>query len=261
MITAFYYNQVYTMFVGYFGRPPAKPGLDYYVDRVKAAGGILDVVIDDFFNSAESQAYFSGKTIEQQVHQIFQNLFGRDAAPSGLNYWTGMISTGKVALAQAAYTIASNAAAADTAILTAKVDSAKLWVSGLDTTTELEAFSTSTGLAAGRDFLKTVTSSAPATQTAVDAALKAMVDYVVVFPTKSSLSTNDAWLMNSILTDSTTSNFVDEFDQVHVFENAVQSAEVVNGSAATDTEIATVAYLVDSDIINLAHEHIRCDFN
>lgn len=176
MAAADYYTQVYTMFVGYFGRPPAQSGLDYYANQVNAAGGKLDVVINDFYNSAESQAFFAGKTIEQQVNQIFQNLFGRDAAPSGLNYWTNQIATGTVALAQAAYTIAYNAAAADVAILTAKVDTAKLWVAGLDTTTEILTYSTDAGRTAGRDFLKTVTTSTPAAQTAVDAALKTMVD-------------------------------------------------------------------------------------
>lgn len=175
MAAANYYNQVYTMFVGYFGRPPAQSGLDYYAGKVDAAGGKLDVVIDDFFNSAESKAYFSGKTVEQQVNQIFQNLFGRDALPAGLNYWTSMILSGKVALSQAAYTIANNAAAADVAVRDAKVASAKLWVAGLDTTAEVLAYGSAGGQAAGRDFLKGVTTSTPAAQSAVDAALLAMV--------------------------------------------------------------------------------------
>lgn len=176
MAAADYYTQVYTMFVGYFGRPPAQSGLDYYANQVNAAGGKLDVVINDFYNSAESQSFFAGKTIEQQVNQIFQNLFGRDAAPSGLNYWTNLIATGKVALAQAAYTIAYNAQAADSAILKAKVDSAKLWVAGLDTTTEILTYSTDAGRTAGRDFLKTITTSTAAAQTAVDSALTSMVN-------------------------------------------------------------------------------------
>ena len=120
MAAADYYTQVYTMFVGYYGRPPAKSGLDYYADLVDKAGGNLAVVIDDFFKSAESQAFFAGKTVEQQVNQIFQNLFGRDALPAGLNYWTNLINNGTVALSQAAYAIAFNAAAADVAVRDAK---------------------------------------------------------------------------------------------------------------------------------------------
>lgn len=176
MAAADYYTQVYTMFVGYYGRPPAKSGLDYYADLVDKAGGNLAVVIDDFFKSAESQAFFAGKTVEQQVNQIFQNLFGRDALPAGLNYWTNLINNGTVALSQAAYTIAFNAAAADVAVRDAKVASAEAWVAGLDTTNEILVYGTDSGRSAGRDFLKNVNTSTPATQAAVDAALKAMVD-------------------------------------------------------------------------------------
>ena len=176
MAAADYYTQVYTMFVGYYGRPPAKSGLDYYADLVDKAGGNLAVVIDDFFKSAESQAFFAGKTVEQQVNQIFQNLFGRDALPAGLNYWTNLINNGTVALSQAAYTIAFNAAAADVAVRDAKVASAMAWVAGLDTTNEILVYGTDSGRSAGRDFLKNVNTSTPATQAAVDAALKAMVD-------------------------------------------------------------------------------------
>ncbi len=176
MAAADYYTQVYTMFVGYYGRPPAKSGLDYYADLVDKAGGNLAVVIDDFFKSAESQAFFAGKTVEQQVNQIFQNLFGRDALPAGLNYWTNLINNGTVALSQAAYTIAFNAAAADVAVRDAKVASAKAWVAGLDTTNEILVYGTDSGRSAGRDFLKNVNTSTPATQAAVDAALKVMVD-------------------------------------------------------------------------------------
>lgn len=176
MAAADYYTQVYTMFVGYFGRPPTQSGLDYYAGLVDKSGGNVAVVIDDFFKSAESQAFFAGKSVEQQVNQIFQNLFGRDAAPAGLNYWANLINNGTVALAQAAYTIAFNAAAADVAVRDAKIASAKAWVAGLDTTNEILVYGTDGGRTAGRDFLNTVKTSTPATQTAVDAALKAMVD-------------------------------------------------------------------------------------
>lgn len=176
MAAADYYTQVYTMFVGYFGRPPAQSGLDYYATKVDAAGGSLGVVIDDFYNSAESQAFFAGKTIEQQVNQVFHNLFGRDAAVAGLNYWTNQIATGKVSLAQAAFTIANGAQAADAAILAAKIGTAKLWVASLDTNTEILLYSTDDGRAAGRGFLNGVTTSTAATQAEVDAALLAMVN-------------------------------------------------------------------------------------
>lgn len=176
MAAADYYSQVYTMFVGYFGRPPAQAGLDHYAGVVDKAGGKLDAVLDDFHNALESKTLFANQSTEQQVNKIFQNLFGRDAAPTGLNYWTGKILSGEVALSQAAYAIAAGAQPADAAVLTAKIDTAKAWVASLDTTAEILTFSTDAGRAAAREFLSTVKTSTPATQAAVDAATKTMVD-------------------------------------------------------------------------------------
>ena len=176
MAAANYYTQVYTMFIGYFGRPPAQAGLNNYADLLDKSGGNVGILIDDFFKSDESKALFAGKTTEQQVNQIFQNLFGRDALPAGLNYWTGEILAGRVALSQAAYTIATNAAPADVAVRDAKITTAKAWVAGLDSTPEILAFSTDAGRASGREFLHTVKTSTPADQAAVDAGLKTMVD-------------------------------------------------------------------------------------
>lgn len=237
MAAADYYTQVYTMFVGYYGRPPAKSGLDYYADLVDKAGGNLAVVIDDFFKSAESQAFFAGKTVEQQVNQIFQNLFGRDALPAGLNYWTNLINNGTVALSQAAYTIAFNAAAADVAVRDAKVASAMAWVAGLDTTNEILVYGTDGGRSAGRDFLKNVNTSTPATQAAVDAALKAMVDGAPIGQTFT-LTTDIAE------TNGTSGN--DIFKAVHNDDGATnlstfQTGDIVNGGAGTDTLELTIA--------------------
>lgn len=235
MAAADYYTQVYTMFVGYYGRPPAKSGLDYYADLVDKAGGNLAVVIDDFFKSAESQAFFAGKTVEQQVNQIFQNLFGRDALPAGLNYWTNLINNGTVALSQAAYTIAFNAAAADVAVRDAKVASAMAWVAGLDTTNEILVYGTDSGRSAGRDFLKAVNTSTPATQAAVDAALKAMVDGGTTNPGQTfTLTTGLDNVAGTVGNDvfqgsiNTTPNLLGE-------TSTLNSGDIIKGGTGTDT--------------------------
>lgn len=98
MATSIYENQVYTLFLGYFGRPPAPSGLAYYTSLMDQSGGNWLIIADDFYNSPESQALFGGKSVEAQVNQIFQNLFGRDAAAAGLNYWTGEVLAGRVSL-------------------------------------------------------------------------------------------------------------------------------------------------------------------
>ncbi len=240
MAAADYYTQVYTMFVGYYGRPPAQSGLDYYAGLVDKAGGSMAVVIDDFFKSAESQAFFAGKSVEQQVNQIFQNLFGRDALPAGLNYWAGLITNGTVALSQAAYTIANNAAAADVAIRDAKVASAKAWVAGLDTTAEILVYGTEAGRTAGRDFLKAVATSTPATQEATEAALKAMVDGGATNPGKVFPLTIGEDRLTGGAGDDTFNALAVEQQGATGSKATLENFDILNGGAGSDTLNATL---------------------
>jgi len=173
-----YESQVYTLFVGYFGRPPAPSGLAYYTDQMVSSDGNWGIIADDFWNSDESQAIYGGLSVEGQVNLIFQNLFGRDALVEGLNYWAGEVLAGRIALPELAYTIAYNAADADLAVRDAKVESAMLWTESLDTTEEILAFQSDEGRADARDFMSTINTNTPATQGDVDAAIDAMVSGV-----------------------------------------------------------------------------------
>lgn len=234
MAAADYYSQVYTMFVGYFGRPPAQAGLDHYAGVVDKAGGKLDAVLDDFHNALESKTLFANQSTEQQVNKIFQNLFGRDAAPTGLNYWTGKILSGEVALSQAAYAIAAGAQPADAAVLTAKIDTAKAWVASLDTTAEILTFSTDAGRAAAREFLSTVKTSTPATQAAVDAATKTMVDGGNTNPGQTfTLTADQDTLTGTAGNDTYTAGSVQTANAG--LQDSLQSVDSINGGAGTDT--------------------------
>lgn len=166
-------NQVHTMFITYFGRPPAKSGLDYYVGLMNSSNGNWKIIVDDFFNSAESKEFFAGLSVEQQVNKIFMQAFGRPAAVEGLNYWTGEVIAGRISLPELAYTVANNASPADLARLTARIESSKAWVEALNTSEEILAYSTQAGRDAGRAFLDGITDTAK-TPAEADAALAAL---------------------------------------------------------------------------------------
>lgn len=254
MAASSYYNQVYTMFVGYFGRPPAQSGLDYYAGLMDASGGNYLIIVDDFYNSAESQAIFAGLSVEQQVNQVFQNLFSRDALPGGLNYWTNQVVTGAISLPEMAYTVAYNAAPADAAILDAKIDSAALWVVSLNTTEEILAYSSDAGHQAGRDFLDTVTTSTPATQAKVDAALVEMVNggtaggsyTLTVNQDIATAQTFDA----PIFTSTQTGNQIQTLTSVDKLTGTAGTEDVLN-AILTGTEVATKPTVSGVETINL----------
>lgn len=171
-----YDAQVFTLFIGYFGRPPSPDGRDYYGQVMNDSDGNWAIIADDFWNSSESQAlYPPSSSTRDQINSIYRNLFSRDATADGLDYWEGLITAGVVSLPEMAYTIAYNASADDLAVLDAKRVTAERWTDSLDTAEEQAAFATDAGRQAARDFLATVSSANPASQAAVDQAIADMV--------------------------------------------------------------------------------------
>ena len=166
MATSTWLGSVQTMYVAYFGRPAAPTGRDYYAGLLDTAGGNYAALLDDFWNSTESQGLFNQTSTEGKVNAIFNQLFGRDALLDGLTYWTNQINTGKVSLPAAAYTIAYNAAAADTAVLNAKLTAADAFTGALDTTAEVLGYISNAS--AGRTFLSTVETDAQAAAAVAD---------------------------------------------------------------------------------------------
>lgn len=171
-----YDGQVFTLFIGYFGRPPSPSGLDYYGGLMNASGGDWTIIADDFWNSAESQGlYPPDLSTREQINNIYRNLFSRDATTAGLDYWEGLIDGGAVSLPEMAYTIAYNASAADLTVLDAKRATATLWTTSLDTAEELAAFATTAGQQDARDFLADIDTGDAATQSEVDQAIADML--------------------------------------------------------------------------------------
>src|SRR5690606_34168742 len=95
-----------------------------------------------------------------KVNAIFQQLFGRAPAASGLTYWTIEIDAGRVSLPKAALTILNSATSADLDAFNAKLQVAEAFTSALDTTAEILAYQSNTD--GGRDVLSAVTSQAQA---------------------------------------------------------------------------------------------------
>lgn len=136
---------VQKMFLAYFGRPVAPTGQDYYAGLIDA--GNVAALQDDFWNSTESQSKFSSLTTEGKVTAIFQQLFGRDPAISGLTYWTTQINSGAVSLPAAALTILNSATGDDLTVFNAKLKVAEAFTAELDTAAEVTGFQANTAAA------------------------------------------------------------------------------------------------------------------
>lgn len=128
-----YGAQIQTMYIAYFGRPADPGGLAYYADLMNRRGGDNAVMMDDFWNSAESHGLYTQSAFSDKITQIYENLFGRPAETSGVSYWSNQVATGRITLPSVAYTVAYNAQAADAAILEKKRSAAQAFMAALDT--------------------------------------------------------------------------------------------------------------------------------
>ena len=153
-----YVTQVQTIYIAYFGRPADPGGLAYYSNLMFTQNGSYAAMLDDFWNSPETQGLYNQSTVSAKVNQIYHFLFSHDADAGGLAYWSGLITSGQITLPSAAYVIAYNAESADAAILAGKQSAAAIFTAHVDTATETLAYANC--VVAGRTFLLPVVSTA-----------------------------------------------------------------------------------------------------
>jgi len=115
-------NFVQQLYVAYYGRPAESEGLQYWADRADDEG--QDAIINAFGESQEYQDNFGDLSNANLVNNLYQQLFGRDADPDGLAYYTGVLDAEEKSLAEIAVTISNAAQGSDKQTFDAKVDAA-----------------------------------------------------------------------------------------------------------------------------------------
>ena len=119
-----YSNLVQELYVAYFGRPADYFGLQNFEAALAAANAPADPaslataystnatiksLVDSFGTSAESTTLYGSGSTESFVNAIFENLFNRPAAVSGLSFWVNAIESGAVTKGDAALAILAGA--------------------------------------------------------------------------------------------------------------------------------------------------------
>ncbi len=127
--TSGYANEVQLLYIAYFGRPADPNGLANFESALQTAGAPTDIqalvsayagntavrsLIDSFGKSAESLALYgstgsSAGAANAFVNAVFQNVLNRAPAASGLNFWSGAITSGSITQGEAALSIAAGA--------------------------------------------------------------------------------------------------------------------------------------------------------
>ena len=147
-------NQIQNAYVAFFNRPADTAGLTFWSSYAGSSSDLLS----DFAKQPEYTSLFTGLNSTQSVNLIYNNLFGRDADLTGLTYWVGQLTSGKVSIANIADAVNKGALGTDATIVTSKTTAATSFTTNLDTTAEVIAYSavSSTGLAAVKTWLSAV---------------------------------------------------------------------------------------------------------
>ena len=87
-------TELQQLYIAYFGRAADPTGLDYWTGQ----GTTTKAFAAHMYAQNEFKSVYGSLSTENQVNQIYQNLFDRDADAAGLLYWTNQIKSGALEL-------------------------------------------------------------------------------------------------------------------------------------------------------------------
>lgn len=235
-------KEIQNAYVAFFNRPADVAGLNYWSSYAGSSADLLNT----FAQSKEYTDLFAGLNNTQVVTTIYQNLFGRDPDVVGLNYWVKQLDTKAVTIGNAAATISAGAQKSDKTIVDNKVAAATAFTAALDTSAEIVAYAgvNSTGLAAVKAWLATVTADAATLAAATGTGLTTVLGTV-----QSNVATETFTLTNStdILSGSGTFNAGQVYspggnDRI----NSLQDEDSVTGTGTADVLNVTLGNTNDN---------------
>jgi len=96
---------VQDIYVAYYGRPGDPRGLNWWKHELKAVNGDAAVIMNPFGNSLEYRDRFAALSNPDLVHNLFQQMFGRQAEQAGLDFYVNGLNSGQYTLASIALTV------------------------------------------------------------------------------------------------------------------------------------------------------------
>lgn len=97
-------NDLVALYAGYFNRAPDPEGLQFWIDQIDG-GREFNTIAADFAASEEATALYPYLTTPDVatpstfITSIYQNLFNRAPEPEGLQFWTDVLESGSVSVA------------------------------------------------------------------------------------------------------------------------------------------------------------------
>ena len=243
-------TQLQQQYIAYFGRPGDPAGIKYWLSSSSGVSSAREFADKIYAQDEYKTSTVGTKSTEEQVNQIYLNLFGRSADASGLIYWTNEIEKGALSLSNVAYDliwaannpVADNTdqGALDATALSNKTAAAEAYTAAIEADTEaILAYQpeSSSPWVTGTAFTSAVSFITGITQTAHTAA-EATSSVTSMTAASNATSGTSFTLTNSSnqttggADDYTGSTGNDTF--LAVSDAAFDNGDVVNGGSGTD---------------------------
>lgn len=219
-------------YITYFNRPADAVGLQYWEAQM-AAGVSAATVQNGFSSSPEYQAIYKGQTTESLINKLYQNLFARDADPTGLMYWAGKVADGTYTINTVANAISASTTpgSADYIAITNKITAATSYTAGLTTTADIVGYSNSAAFAVASAWL------APVKDTATLATATASLSSTITAATAAGVSTaGTTYMLTAGIDNFTGTAGNDTFIGDNTQSNgSAGPGDQINGGAGNDT--------------------------
>jgi len=238
-------TELQQLYIAYFGRAADPTGLDYWTTK----GTTTKAFAAHMHAQNEFKSVYGDLTTESQVNQIYQNLFDRDADATGLLYWTSQIKSGALELASIANDLIwaannNSGSSDDKTALTNKTSAATAYTDKVkETTAGILAYSAKSTdpWVAGDNITEAVTyfSGIDKDTTHTTAGIAASVATITANGVPA--SQGDAKSLSLTIGQNTLTggNNADTIDGS--VASSLDTSDVVDGKAGTDTLSATIA--------------------
>jgi len=102
-------DRMIDMYIAYYGRPPYADGLRHWVtERLPAAGGDFNAIMEAFVQSEEYNRRFGGLSHAALVGRLYEYILGRTAETKGLNDYTNLLNAGRETIGSIAIQMLNN---------------------------------------------------------------------------------------------------------------------------------------------------------
>jgi len=155
-------------YIAFFNRPADAEGFYYWLYNHQGPDQDL---LDLFAKSEEYLSDYAGKSDVEIIQTIYQNLFGRDPEPDGLNYWVGQMTAGWITVSNTAYAILGGAQGTDLTAINNKTTAAQAFTDALGTAEKIDAYANAGDNSVGhfaKDWLATVSYTDASVTTALN---------------------------------------------------------------------------------------------